>query len=398
MTARISAERDSYVSGRDQYLIVDQLPFEARPQAGASADHGNYDRSRPIFVQYLNPEIRACYGKQYRARNAEKDLADALHATRLAILCTEGSLIFPASYLFEVPILPQFLEAIETLRRGGCIHYSTHIASLDSYMEHKATEYRNDLRNPYVKHARKSVIEGLLWHPRFASSAAEDIAGDWQSALQDGGVLTSALHSLAGRWSTRDGDPEVVLGDVPARLAGQAFIGRFVRDVIPVDLQPEESTTVDFFLSRSYLESYLRDLDASILTDFAFGDLSCGVGRLGALQPQVLSARKMDTTLRYIGIFDFIHLGASWADLMWLRESPDIGIVLASTFDRTQSDLLRRAVLRARKRYSTVTVTTAGEAATRIRALAEEITAAYRYSLRSQRPAINHSTIEGEST
>lgn len=397
MMAEISAERDTYVSGRDQYLIVDQLPFETWTQSANPGNQGAYDRSRPIFVQYLNPEIRACYGKQYRARNAGKDLADALHATRLAILCTEGSLIFPASYLFEVPILPRFLESIEYLRRAGCINYSTHIAGLDSYVEHKAPEYRNDSRNPYARHARKSVTEGLVWHPRFSSSAAEDIAEDWQQAFQENGVLMPALRSLAVRWPTSE-DPESILREVPSRLDGQAFIGRFVRNVIPVNLLPEESITVDFFLSRSYLESYLRDLDASILTDFTFGDLSCGTGKNREFRSQVLSARQMNTAFRYIGIFDFIHSGASWGDILYLRGLPDIGIVLSSAFDRTQSELLRRAVLRARKRYGTVSVTTVGEAATRIQVLAEEIMAGYLYTPRGQSSVGKHTSTGGENT
>ena len=134
VTSRVSANRDSYAAARDQYIRIEaqSATFPAVTDDNLS---NAFDRNRPIFVQYLNPEIRACYGKMYRPRSAARDLADALHATRLAILSTENVLCIPVSYFFEVPILPAFLGAIEALRWQNCIQYSSNMSDLHSYME-----------------------------------------------------------------------------------------------------------------------------------------------------------------------------------------------------------------------------------------------------------------------
>jgi hypothetical protein len=179
MVPEVSAGRDSFVAGRDQYLVIGQSSLTAW---ASPVDDGLYNRERPVFVQYLNPEIRACYGRGYRPQQADADLSHALHATRLAVLCTEGPLVIPASYLFEVPIMARFLESVEALRRAGCIEYSSYMPEAGAYAGHKAREYRGDARNPYSRHARGTVLDGLAWRPRLQSSAG-DIAEDWGSAV-----------------------------------------------------------------------------------------------------------------------------------------------------------------------------------------------------------------------
>ena len=121
---------------------------------------------------------------------------------------------------------------------------------------------------------------------------------------------------------------------------------------------------------------YLLDLDAAVLVDFSFGDFSCGVANVRGLRSRGLSARRADATLRYAGIHDFIHNGASWADIVRLRDSPEAGIVMGAAFDRSQPDLARRAALRARKRYDPLApAATTAEAAARLGILADEIIA-----------------------
>ena len=169
-----------------------------------------------------------------------------------------------------------------------------------------------------------------------------------------------------------------MLRDIPERLAGQAFVGRFVRTAMPVALTPDESFEVDMFLSRSYLRSYLLVLDAVIIADFSFGDLSCGIGRISGMESRVLSARHVDAILRYIGVYDLIHGLANWTDVLRLRDSPDMGIVARGAFDRARPNLVRHAAVRAQKRYaSSAEATTLGEAITRVEILSEEIIACH---------------------
>ncbi|MEU4553807.1 hypothetical protein [Micromonospora violae] len=345
----VSARRDGYVAGRDLHLHVagQQLSLYSEERFATPL---TYDRARPIFVQYLNPEIRSCYGRSETTRFTEADLAQALHATRLAVLATDEELILPASYLFEVPDLSVFLTRIRSLVVRGVIHYSSHIAQLDSYVEHKAVEYRGDTRNPYELTPHRRLTDGLVWRPRYAQNTATDIGQSWGTALQTGGDLVTMLTSIARRWPTKAGDVETRLHEVPERLDGQAFIGRFVRATVPVTLGAEERARIDMFLSREYLASYLRDLDAAIVADFDFGDFSCGIRQMrAALADRVLSARSFDLGLRWLGIYDFVHRTAHWPELLSLRSTPEFGTVATATQHPVLRARLREAVIRGRK-------------------------------------------------
>ncbi|MFI7609531.1 hypothetical protein ACIBTV_31065 [Micromonospora sp. NPDC049366] len=358
----LDARRDGYVAGRDLHLHLPGQQLSLYPEERFTTPL-TYDRARPIFLQYLNPEIRSCYGRPQAARFTETDLSQVLHATRLAVLATDEELILPASYLFEVPILSVFLTRIGALVARGVVHYSSHIADLDSYVEHKAVEYRGDVRNPYDLTPHRSLTDGLVWRPRYAQNTATDITESWRGALQADGQLAGTLASVSRRWPARAGDVETHLREVPERLEGRAFVGRFVRATVPVTLRADERTRVDMFLSREYLASYLRDLDAAIVADFEFGDFSCGIRQMqSSLADRVLSARSFDLGLRWLGIYDFVHKGARWRDLLSLRATPEFGAVATAAQHPVLRARLREAVIRGRKRIRFHTATTTQQA------------------------------------
>ncbi|GAB3810457.1 hypothetical protein [Micromonospora zhanjiangensis] len=349
----VRPQRDGYVAGRDLHLHLTGKQLSFYPEETFAVPL-TYDRARPIFVQYLNPEIRSCYGKPAAGAFTDADLAQVLHATRLAVLATDEELIIPASYLFEVPILPVFLTRIRPLIARGEVHYSSHIGDLQSYVEHKAVEYRHDVRNPYGLAPTRSVTDGLIWRPRYARNTASDIEQGWREALSPDGQLGAALLGISRRWPPSAGDAETHLLEVPERLDGQAFISRFVRATLPVDLKPEERIRIDMFLSREYLASYLQDLDAAVVADFDFGDYSCGVRQVyGQLGDRVLSARTFDLALRWLGIYNFVHRGARWGQLLALRSTAEFGAVAIATQHPAMRVRLRDAIIRTkgRRRY-----------------------------------------------
>ncbi|MER5335284.1 hypothetical protein [Micromonospora sp. NPDC002717] len=369
----VSARRDGYVAGRDLHLHVAGQQLSLYPEE-RFATPLTYDRARPIFVQYLNPEIRSCYGRPPTASFTETDLSQALHATRLAVLATDEHLILPASYLFEVPSLSVFLTRIRSLVVRGTVHYSSHIADLDSYVEHKAVEYRSDVRNPYELTPHRSLTDGLVWRPRYAQNTATDIGESWRAALEPDGQLAGTLTGIARRWPARLGDVETHLREVPERLDGQAFISRFVRATVPVTLDAEERARVDMFLSREYLASYLRDLDAAIVADFDFGDFSCGVRQMQApLADRGLSARSFDLGLRWLGIHEFVHRGARWRDLLSLRSTAEFGAIATATQHPVLRARLREAVIRGRKRIKLQNATTVQQAHTVVSVVASKL-------------------------
>jgi hypothetical protein len=369
-TQQVWARRDAFVAARDIYVTAVLGKAVTQPPPGA---RGAYKRERPLFIQYTNPEILACYGVDVSERHAALTLTQALDVTRLALLLTDRHLLIPASYIFEIPWYPIFLGCMEPLVREGALRYVSPVPGLADYREMKVHEYRRDRHNPYRHTAVRGICSDrdFTWAPRHGGGTAAGIGDLWREALQPGGELHGITRGTAHRWHRPRGRAERLLAKTPERLEGQAFIARFVERTLPVPLSPAESTSVAFFLSRAYLRSYLLDLDAAILTDLPPGDLTCGLGRrTAAMEGRLLSARRLDSVLGWLGIRDFVHRIAGWEELLQLRAQPEFGLIIDRAYDDASSDALRIAVLDARGSRSFRLAGTYAEAKSNVQAVA----------------------------
>ncbi len=302
-----------------------------------------YDRNRPVFVQYLNPEILACYGRPIRFDRRQLSLDEAVHATRTAILATDANLIIPASYLFEVG---QLTEIFRELFESGLVSYCSAIGDVSAYREQKLTAYRDDKTSPYAIRARRETWHDLPWVPRRNFDTCEDIEADWASALDPRAQLHRLSTSIQRRLCTPLSDVDRQLREVPERLEGRAFITRFVTQVLPLRLTPRERLYIDLFISRSYLRSYLDDTDATLLTEFPFGELSCG---LDGRRDRLASAFAIDLALRWLGVHDYVHRLATWPEVLRLRAMAEFGFVLEHSQTTTGRRRLRAAVVACRR-------------------------------------------------
>jgi hypothetical protein len=268
----------------------------------------------------------------------------------LAVLATDANIVIPASYLFEVSDISNVLRRLSGLVLLDQVAYCSPVPDIAWYGERKRAEYRGDSRNPYAAVKATAIAKDLAWCPRGSLSTANDIGARWDGALDDSGELGDILSSLSAHWPAGGGEPERELRAVPDRLAGQAFISRFVRKVIPVEVRPDELGRIDLFVSKVYLCSYLDDLGAMILHNFRFGDLSCGLtDSNGVGQSRVVSAGALDRALGWLGLTDFVHRHASWPDLVRLRSSPEFGTIAIASQDSEGIERLRRAVVRTRR-------------------------------------------------
>ncbi|WP_433334739.1 hypothetical protein [Spirillospora sp. CA-294931] len=347
------ARRDAFVAARDIYVTAVLSGAITRTEKPPN-DRAAYQRERPIFVQYTNPEILACYGKDVKAEHAAPVLAHALDATRLALLLTERHLIIPASFLFEIPWYPTFLGCLEPLVHAGAIRYTAPVPDLEVYREMKAHEYRNDPLNPYPD-ADLGVLSAdadFAWTARNSGRTADSIGDLWKDALQPGGDLHGLILGTARRWHRSHGRVERLLARTPERLEGQAFIGRFVEPTLPARISSAESALLALFISRAYLRSYLLDLDAALLVDLPMGDLACGLATRAEeeLDGRWLSALRLESTLRWLGTRDFVHRFASWEELLRLRALPEFGLVIDHIYRERSTTALRIATLRTRRR------------------------------------------------
>ncbi|GAB1820028.1 hypothetical protein [Herbidospora sp. RD11066] len=325
----ILARRDAFAAARDMYLTVVLGANVNVDSAGAEG----FDRTRPVFIQYMNPEVLACYGFRVNGDRWSVILKNALSATRVALLVTDRYLVLPSSYIFEISWFDRFLASTEPLVTAGHIRYTSPVSDLAEYRNIKTYEYRHDPVNPYRSFDSASLTRHgqLTWTPRHGRSTATDIAGEWRGALAPGKALHPLVRGISERANRRYGRVERDLAKAPERLSGQAFIQRFVESVLPSRITGAESSSLAFFLSAAYLESYIVDLNATMLVDFPFGDLSCGVRQsYPRTKSRLASAQVVNEALQMLWIHDYIHKQASWDELLKLRSSLEFQVVLAA--------------------------------------------------------------------
>lgn len=344
----MQSRRDLYGAGRDLHVSLN-LPSNSTAEEQSLPGHG-YDRNRPLFIQYLNPEVLSCYGLSSKTVHADKILRNSLRATRLAVLLTDACLVFPVSYIFESPCFPQFLREISPLVSSGDVSYAAPVVDIYAYREIKVEEYRNDPVNPYMATRPEIAHQDLTWQPRLASSTAEDIETAWYVALEDGGEFSGIVQTISKRSSGGTEGIEEALHLAPERLAGQALVGRFVQSALPVALTSREMTRINMLLSRVYLSSYLTELRASMLVDFSFGELSCGLSAETNIAGfSLLSARLFDLALQWLGLRQYVYSSASWVDLISLRSMPEFGVLMSELYRRDSPVSFRSAVIKIRQ-------------------------------------------------
>jgi hypothetical protein len=323
----LTAERGA--TGQDPLRV--RSPGPAMPEL----PHLRTARERPVFIQYTNPEVLACYGTLITREGNRPILDSAIRATRLAVLCTDRYLVIPASSVFEVPGFSRFLDATAALLDAGVLRYVASMPGLEEYRDSKIPEYRSDGSNPYIEnrnaHLRwNAIIKG---EPRRAARTAGDIAAEWSEAIEPGGYLHSTVEALSRRWRGRQARFTRIVNQTPERLEDRAFIGRFVRQAIAMEFAPAEAFRIDFFLSRSYLRSYLTDLDANMLVDFPARDLSFGLHAAGGdMATRLISATALTTILKLCKIDTFVRDLATWEELLALRAVPELGLLSLRAF------------------------------------------------------------------
>jgi hypothetical protein len=244
----IFARRDAFAAARDLYLTVVLNSLSIGPLDGERT----YNRDRSVFVQYLNPEILACYGLEINGAHAGIIQLNAIRATRLAVLATDHHLIIPLSYMFEIAWINNFIRSIEPLVINGLVQYASSVPDLSDYRDIKVNEYRRDSLNPYSNFNPRRIVahDHLIWAPRPGRSTAVDIGERWRKALSPKGDLHTLVRSTAIRQRRTQARVERILVKTPERLEGQAFIKRFVQQILPTEITAIDSSTLAFLLSK----------------------------------------------------------------------------------------------------------------------------------------------------
>jgi len=280
-----------------------------------------------LFVQYLNPELTNLYGVSHAFR-AEKIYNHAERLTRYAVLFANEGIVFPHSYLGEVPVLDQLLKHLAPVRAAGLVFGAGPTASIGEYFQEKRTEYRDEpglFPNYFSPQSKYAHIDGLLWYPRFKRSASRYIKQAWKEGLVS--PKGHWQHILENNPAVRNKLPsqlESAISQAPTKLNGRAFIYRYVEPHLPFVLQSGEKAATETIISKAYLQSYLDECEAFLLIDTPLGKLDCDLPSHNARgELQLLSWRRIGDFFDALELRQIIESNLSWIDILALRAIPN---------------------------------------------------------------------------
>lgn len=305
-------------------------------------------RDRPIFAQFINPEFLALHNQGNLLQRPEAAKRRLEYVTRMALLTSRIGLVLPASYLFEVPGVADFMADTREVAEVGAIQLTAPATSLDDYQSIKATEYRDDAVNLYAVGKPSTAAVDVPWRPRHGSSAGQTISNAWSQEVRPGAALSPVVESIVRANGVSYRSAARSLSTVPDRLDGRALVARFVIDAIAVPVPPSGRYAVEWLLSNKYLESYLDDLDAAVLVDFPFGSFAPMIG--GSDQRQI-SAARVERVLKLLGISQaMLHRPVDWQLLLMLRDTFELDVLLPTLYEDNSPSgrWLRAAAFRQR--------------------------------------------------
>lgn len=304
-------------------------------------------RDRPIFAQFINPEFLGLHNQRNLLSRPEAIRSRLDYVTRMALFASRVGLVLPASYLFEVPGVVEFMADTHELAELGAIQFTAPASSLGEYQAVKTLEYRDDPRNPYVSEPPHG-LEHLPWRPRHGGSAGRSIIEEWSQEVRPGAALAPVVEAIARSQNLTYRAAARTLSAVPERLEGRALVARFVVEAIKSPIPPAGRYAVEWLLSNKYLESYLNDLDAAILVDFPFGSFA---PTAGAHDLREISATRMERVLKLLGIGETVlHAAPDWQMLLSLRDAFALDVLLPALYEDNSSDgrWLKAAAFRER--------------------------------------------------
>lgn len=298
-------------------------------------DHELDVRRRPVFGHFVNPQVGLLFKVDAEISPAEK-FRRLEWATRIAILVSESGLVFPASYVFEVPGFLAYLRANPELVDLGLLRLTGPTPNLLDYQGIKEYEYRDASRNPYAGDFDLRVPDRVQWQARRGTTAGQSIARYWGEAIRPGYDLWSVVSELtSGLDGKTRGRVERTIRDVPDRLEGRAFIADYVFSALGRGLSPAARHSVAWSLSAQYIDSYLQNLDASILVDFPWATLDI----TAEFDWRRVSVRRVRTWLRHLGLEILLHEDVRLEDLIKISNSLVFDVAFEAlfthgTFDR----------------------------------------------------------------
>lgn len=281
-----------------------------------------------IFIHYFNPELLRAYGISNLQGKNKRLLQSSITTTKLAYILSELPLLIPASSIFESPNFKEFLESVKPLIDINFIKYVSPSADIESYAEKKIREFYNqpDLYPAYTDRGKFGdfikLLEGINWQPRFKLSASKEISKLWKNQLEGNDGLWRKILLSENLKSGSITSLENQIYDVPEKLDGAAFVLYNTQRLIPFKLSDKNATQVNFLINRAFVESYIYEYEASIVTDSPIGQLDCGITNTQNRFLETISFSRMRDVLKGLGVDFILQENFSWTQLIDLKYDP----------------------------------------------------------------------------
>jgi len=273
-----------------------------------------------VFVQIFNPEMMALHDLRPEVRTIERA---AYVYFRYAFLLASDCVIMPASYLFEVAGLSDFLRPLEPLIGEGALQLANPTLNLDSYWDVKQKkEYRDRAAYGAKPDLRSQTSIPIV--PRIWRSTSRDISDSWQTGIGDPASWFSTVFArLVSEGGYTPETVEYAFSNLPMLLDNRAFIREFVERALRMPLTPHERLQLAYFLSREYLLSYLREYRAIILNDTTIGRFDCGLPRYdNDGRRLIVSLRELMGLFDRLGIRTAFEQSLTWDGIRVLKAHP----------------------------------------------------------------------------
>lgn len=188
-------------------------------------------------------------------------------ATRMAV-ATADTVFIPAASYFESDLCRSILNELEEFIGFGVIVLLGSSVDIEEYVLERQDEgfYRVGSAQ-YDWYRVNHALEQLPPYQRRNRSATSDIANHWHSLVDDD-TLIRRLHDAAPQFASK---LENRLEAVPEELGGLAFIPEHVYEILDMTEAPSlVKARVRDVINQGYFESYVRDLQAGVVTDLKY--------------------------------------------------------------------------------------------------------------------------------
>lgn len=294
-------------------------------------------------MHFLDKEVLDAFGV-LRSYSWSVARTEFLAAVKLGYLFTRGSLLLPLSSFFESAMAREVIRASRALLTVGDWYLITSETDYDEFIEVKRAQYgANPALHPtYFQDDLVRELRSMLFPRRIRiRSSTQDISRDWRVSVAKEEAVWKSLYEKKASGTT----PNQFQGELlhlPERLGTSAFIWSFVKDLLPVKATDSyESASLKRLISMAYVNSYLREFDAVILTHLGVGAFAFGI------EPaRQLSLEPIRRFLKMAGLTSAIS-SLTFAEAVEVRYSPEFMLFAdrVSTWSRHPNPLDAARVL-----------------------------------------------------